>query len=311
MKLIWHVKRFIKKNELARYLIDRRKRRLYREYGERYSDREFVELLYRRANNGVAPDLEAPQTFTEKLQWLKLFYRNPLLPIASDKVEAKKYVADCGYPELVIPTVAVYDSADAVDVSALPSQFALKASHGSGWNIICHDKAKINWKKKKREMAGWLSDNLYLYGREWNYKEQTPRLLVEELVDTKPLVDYKFMCFGGKVRAMQVNHDNGGVHYVDFYDAEWNLIPDMSTGVAPHSDIRLPRPAQFDEMKAIAEDLAKPFPFVRVDLYNVNGKIYFGEMTFFPGSGFWTVTPHERNLEFGSWLTLPEKNSSN
>ena len=104
---------------------------------------------------------------------------------------------------------------------------------------------------------------------------------------------------------MQVNHDEQGTHFVDFYDSEWNLMPDMCCGVAEHSSVPIAKPAQFDEMKHIAEELAKPFPFVRVDLYNLKGKIYFGEMTFFPGSGFWTITPEERDFQFGEWLKLP------
>ena len=123
--------------------------------------------------------------------------------------------------------------------------------------------------------------------------------------ETTSLRDYKFMCFNGKCKALQVNHEINGSKYVDIYDSEWRLIPDFCTGVAPHSSVQLPKPDKFDEMKQIAEKLATPFPFVRVDLYNVNGKIYFGEMTFFPGSGFWTITPEERDIEFGSWLELP------
>ncbi len=305
MSFIHTLKRKIKKNSFALMLIERRKRRKFQHYAEKYTDREFVEQLYKKANNGRLPDLENPTDFTEKLQWLKLYYRDPVIPICSDKVEAKQYITDMGYPELVIPNIAVYDSADEVDVDALPEEFILKASHGSGWNIICRDKKSIDWPRMEKVMATWLNENLYIYGREWNYKEQRPRLLVEELLDDKCVVDYKFMCFNGVVRAMQVNHEIDGKKYVDIYDDEWNLISDMGVGVAPHSGVALPKPQQFEEMKEIATKLSKPFPFVRVDLYNVHGKIYFGEMTFFPGSGFWTITPHSRNRQFGDWLELP------
>lgn len=309
MSFVETIKAAVKSNPLGLYLVERRKHRLYERYAQEYSDREFIEMLYKKANHGLSPDLENPKKFTEKLQWLKLYYRDPAIPICSDKVEAKRYVAEHGYPELVIPNIAVYDSADEVDEKALPDRFILKASHGSGWNILCRDKSKIDWLRMKKVMATWLKENLYIYGREWNYKEQTPRLLAEELLDDHGVVDYKFMCFNGVCRAMQVNHDEDGVHYVDLYDENWQLLPDMGTGTAPHSDRALPKPEQFEEMKAIAEDLAKPFPFVRVDLYHVNGKIYFGEMTFFPGSGFWSITPPSRDRQFGDWLTLPEKNN--
>lgn len=307
MKLSWHIKRIIKSNSLALYIIESSKRRRYARYAEQYSDREFVEILYQKANEGRLPNLNEPKTFTEKLQWLKLYYREPKIPICSDKVEVKKYLEEKGYAHLLIPTLAIYDSVDELCIDELPDDFILKASHGSGWNVICHNKNKINWKRTKKIMSTWLKQNLYVYGREWNYKEQIPRLIVEPLMDTKPLVDYKFMCFNGRVRAMQVNHDEDGKHYVDFYDGDWNLIPEMGCGVAPCSGKAIPKPAQFDEMKEIAEELSQPFPFVRVDLYNIKGAIYFGEMTFFPGSGFWSISPQQQDLAFGEWLKLPRE----
>ncbi len=307
--ILRRIKDLLKKNPLIFYLVEKRKNLLYSHYAKVYDDETFIRMLYRKFNHGREPDLENPKRFTEKLQWLKLHYRNPDIPICSDKVEAKKYIAAHGFPELVVPTIAVYDSPDEIDIGKLPENFILKASHGSGWNIICRgEKASMDWGRIRKTMGVWLSENLYILGREWNYKEQTPRILAEELLDSKTLVDYKFMCFNGKCRAQQVNHEIGGRKYVDIYDSDWRLIPDFCTGVAPHSDLQLPKPDKFDEMKAIAEKLAAPFPFVRVDLYNVNGKIYFGEMTYFPGSGFWTVTPEERDFEFGSWLELPAAN---
>lgn len=304
MTPLWHLKEKIKSNALARLLIEERKRLLYTRDARRYSDREFIERLYER-KIGRKPDLDHPVTFTEKLQWLKLHYRDPAIPRASDKYEAKKYIAERGFPELLIPTLAVYDSADKIDLDKLPDQFILKATHGSGWNFICRDKASFDLPAKRKIMNSWLKQNLYIYGREWNYKEQTPRLIAEPLMDDKPLVDYKFLCFNGVCRAMQVNHDENGTHYVDYYDEDWNLFPDMSSGTADISGNPLPKPERFDEMKAIAEQLAAPFPFVRVDLYDIRGTIYFGEMTFFPGSGFWKITPPSYDNTFGAWLTLP------
>lgn len=304
MTPLWHLKEKIKSNALARLLIEERKRLLYTRDARRYSDREFIERLYER-KIGRKPDLDHPVTFTEKLQWLKLHYRDPAIPRASDKYEAKKYIAERGFPELLIPTLAVYDSADEIDLDKLPDQFILKATHGSGWNFICRDKASFDLPSKRKIMNSWLKQNLYIYGREWNYKERTPRLIAEPLMDDKPLVDYKFLCFNGVCRALQINHDDNGTHYVDYYDEDWNLFPDMSSGTADISGMPLPKPERFDEMKAIAEQLAAPFPFVRVDLYDIRGEIYFGEMTFFPGSGFWKITPPSYDNTFGAWLTLP------
>ena len=307
MPTVKEIKKAIKKNPLALYLIVLRKRKKYEKYEKRYGDREFIELLYEKAI-GKRPSLDAPRTFTEKLQWLKLNYRDPAIPLCSDKYEAKKYIERKGFGNLLIPTLAVYDDADDIDFDGLPNEFILKATHGSGWNVICRDKSKLDRRHVKKTFAAWLKQNLYIYGREWNYKEQTPRIIAEPLMDDKPLVDYKFMCFNGVCRAMQVNHDDGGKHYVDLYNADWELIPDMSTGTAPVFGEPIPKPERFDEMKKIAEELAKPFPFVRVDLYNIRGKIYFGEMTFFPGSGFWHITPEKYDEQFGDMLTLPDKN---
>ena len=304
MNTAWKIKEAIKRNPAARFLIEERKRREYQKLAQTVSDRDFIEALYEK-RIGRKPDLDHPVTYTEKLQWLKLHYRDPAIPRASDKYEAKQYIAERGFPELLIPTLAVYDSAEEIDPDALPAQFIIKATHGSGWNFICRDKRSFNLSAKRKIMNTWLHENLYIYGREWNYKEQTPRLIVEPLMDTKPLVDYKFLCFNGVCRAMQVNHDEAGTHYVDYYDGDWNLFPDMSSGTADISGRALPKPEQFEEMKAIAEQLAAPFPFVRVDLYLIRGRIYFGEMTFFPGSGFWKITPEKYDRMFGAWLEIP------
>ena len=306
MNTAWKIKEAIKRNPAARYLIEERKRREYQKLAQTVSDRDFIEALYEK-RIGRKPDLDRPTTYTEKLQWLKLNYRDPAIPRASDKYEAKKYIAERGFPALLIPTLAVYDSADDIDLQALPAQFIIKATHGSGWNFICRDKATFNLPAKRKIMNTWLHEDLSIYGREWNYKEQTPRLIVEPLMDTKPLVDYKFLCFNGTCKAVQVNHDANGTQYVDYYDENWNLFSDMSSGTADISGKPLPKPQCFDQMKTIAEQLAAPFPFVRVDLYDIHGRIYFGEMTFFPGSGFWKITPESYDRMFGEWMELPER----
>ena len=298
----------IKQSPFGFYFYELLKRRLYQYYNWRYNDEEFIVKLFKKANHGNKPDLRQPQSFSEKLQWLKLYYRHPDIPICSDKARAKQYVSEQGYPELIIPTLAIYDRAEDIDPDKLPDNFILKASHGSGWNIICRgNKNEIDWKRAKKTMALWLKENLYVYGREWNYKEQKPCIIAEQLLAEETLVDYKFMCFNGKIKALQMNHEINNTKYIDLYDEQCNLLTDMDTGICPHSDVPLPRPPQFEEMKKIAAKLAEPFPFVRVDLYNLNNKIYFGEMTFFPGSGFWSISPKKRDLQFGSWLKLPEK----
>lgn len=310
MVSIKQIKKSIKKNPVALYLIVLRKKRKYEKYAKKYSDREFIEMLYKKSI-GRVPNLDNPKCFTEKLQWLKLNYRDSSIPVCSDKYEAKKYIEQLGYSDLLIPTLHVYDTADDFNTDDLPDEFIVKATHGSGWNVICRDKEKIDWKHTRKTMDSWLHQNLYIFGREWNYKNQKPRLIVEPLMDTKPLVDYKFLCFNGECKAMQVNHDENGIHYVDLYDSEWNLIENMSTGTAPIYGKQIPKPSDFEKMKDIAQKLSTPFPFVRIDLYNINGKIYFGEMTFFPGSGFWKITPEKNDYLFGEWLDIPKEIRAN
>ncbi len=306
MDFIHEIKQTIKKNPLALYVIEKRKTAKYERMAEKYSDREFIKMLYRK-KIGRAPDLDNPKRFTEKMQWLKLNYRDPDIPLASDKYEAKKYIERRGFSELLIPTLAVYDSADKINIDELPEEFILKATHGSGWNFICRSKSEFDLESKRRIMNTWLNANLYNLGREWNYKEQKPRIIAEPLIDTKPLVDYKFFCFNGECRCLAVNHSVGKREYRDYYDKNWNLYSDLSPGTADISGKPLQKPRQFEKMKKTAEELAKPFPFVRVDLYDVNDKIYFGEMTFFPGSGFLCFKPEKYDYMFGDWLKLPEQ----
>ncbi len=302
------VKRWIKSRPWGLYLVEKRKKRRYTALLKQYPDREMVERLYRRANNGRVPDLKNPATFTEKMQWLKLYYRDPLMTVCSDKYLVKEYVKEQGFGEWVIPTLAVYNDVREFDEKTLPERCMIKATHGSGWNIRCDANAPIAWKPTKKTMALWLSESAYIFGREWNYRDQQPRLIVEPLIADKPPVDYKLMCFNGAVRAVQVNHRADGKEYVDFYDEHWRKLADMQIGVIAGSDMVLPPPAGWQQMLQAACVLSRPFPFVRVDLYEVDGKLYFGEMTFFPGSGFWTITPSERDVQFGGWLTLPPQN---
>lgn len=307
MDYVRELKNLIKKNPLALYVIEKRKSAKYSQFAEKYGDREFLGMLYMQ-RIGREMDIDNPKTYTEKLQWLKLYYRDPDIPLASDKYEAKNYIERRGYGDLLIPTLAVYDSVNEIDLDKLPDEFIIKATHGSGWNFICRNKEKFGLSHKKKIMNTWLHSNLYNLGREWNYREQTPRLIVEPLMDDKPLVDYKFHCFNGKCRVVTANHTIGKTEYRDYYDGDWNLYADLNAGTAENSGIPMPKPDNFDEMKRIAEELSKPFPFVRVDLYNVKGRIYFGEMTFFPGSGFFHFTPDKYDYMFGEWINLPERN---
>lgn len=310
MALMQNIKTIIKGHPIGLYFTELYKKHRYEAWLKRYSDRECIEKLYRKRNPARVLRIDDPQTFSDKMQWMKLYYRDDRMTRCSDKWELKSYLAEQDFGELAVPTLAVYEHADQIDETALPERFVLKAAHGSGWNVVCNgDKQRMAWGWLRKVMGVWLSQSLYIYGREWNYKDQTPRIVVEPLLCDEPPVDYKFMCFNGAVRAIQVNHRVDGKPYWDFYETDWTFLKGVSLGTLPCSDRPLPPPERLEEMKTIAGKLSEPFPFVRVDMYAIDGKLYVGEMTFFPAAGFFPFTPPEWDRKFGDWLTLPEKNT--
>jgi len=307
MAFVTRMKQWIKSRPVGLYLTERHKKRMYEAYLRRYDDRDYIDLLYAKINRGAVPNVENPKSFTDKLQWLKLYYRDPLMTRCSDKAEVKTYLRELGMGQLAVPTLALYERAEDIDETSLPPSFVLKATHGCGWQWICRD-GRMNWKWAKRTMAVWLSESLYMYGREWNYKDQTPRMMAEPLLSDEPLDDYKFWCFNGTVKIIQRKHVSGGTTYIDFYDPEWKLLQGVRSSSYPCSGMAVSKPPMLTDMTEIARTLSAPFPFVRVDMYDVNGTVYVGEMTFFPGGGFHPVLPLDMNEKFGRWLTLPPKN---
>lgn len=274
----------------------------------RYQDQAFIARIYRQ-RFGRPINWANPRTFTEKLQWLKLFYRDPVMPVCSDKYQVRQYLAELGFENLLTDLIGVYPDASQIDFAALPARFVAKASHGSGWNLICKDKALIDWPSWQKVMNSWLKLNLFVFGREWNYQSIPPRIIVEAFIEWTPLVDYKFMCFNGQPRFVQVNHDCDSQHFIDLYDMNWVRADFQYFGFSA-SERKLARPAQFAAMANLAVILSQPFPFVRVDLYADDTKILFGEMTFFPGGGLIPLSSATLNYDelFGSWLALPEPN---
>jgi hypothetical protein len=254
-------------------------------------------------------NLKNPQTYTEKLQWLKLFYRDVNMPICSDKYAVRKYLSDKGYGYLLNDIIGVYDNANKIDYDLLPNKFVAKAIHGSGWNLICDNKEELDWTAWKRIMNSWLKLNLYVFGREWNYKDIPRQIIVEKFIEHEPLNDYKFMCFNGEPKFIQINNDFEGKHYVDFYDMNWNKADFTYLGYTL-SKRNLDKPTKFDEMVKLAKELSKPFPYVRVDFYNLEDEIIFGEMTFFPGGGMLPLAPSKNGFDekLGAWLNLPQPN---
>ena len=303
-----NIKEIIKSNPLVNYLhLEYWRHRGQREL-KKFNDYDFICWMYKK-KCGRALDLSDPKRYTEKLQWLKLFYRNDLMPIASDKYEVREYLKSLGYDYLLNELIGVYNSVDEIDFSKLPERFVVKASHGSHWNLIVKDKTKINWRIWKKIMKSWLKQNLYWFGREWNYKSQTPRIVVEQYLedDSGELRDYKIFCFNGKPCFMQIDQNRFSKHKRLYVDPNGQPL-NFSDSSAEKGNLVFCFSSIHKEMLRISEELSKPFPVVRVDLYECGGKIYFGELTFFDGSGFYSFNPDSVDEELGAKIRLPEPN---
>ena len=274
------------------------------------SDKAYLKQLF-KAKMGYELDLKNPKTFNEKLQWLKLYDRRPEYTTMADKYKAKKYVADLIGEEHIIPTLGVYDSPDDIDFDALPNQFVLKCNHNSGLgNCICTDKSKLDFEKVKEELRQGLEEDYYLNEREWPYKNVPRKIICEKyMVDESgyELKDYKFFCFDGEVKMMLIISGRPNLKS-DYFDCEFNHLPITKCGPYPTNfDSSLCKPQNMEEMIRIAKTLSAGIPHVRVDLYDIDGNIYFGELTFTSGGGFQAYEPVEWDYTIGSWLTLPKK----
>lgn len=274
-------------------------------------DEKYLKIKY-YLSLGKKLDLENPQTFNEKLQWIKLFDRNPLYTQLVDKYLARDYIKEKLGEEYLIPLLGAWDNPDDIDFDALPEQFVLKCNHNSGLGMcICKDKSKLDIKKVKAELKKGLAQDYYLSGREWPYKNVPRKVIAEKYMTDESgyeLKDYKFFCFDGEVKMLFVAKDReveGAETKFDFFDADFNHLP--FTNGHPNSQPPYFKPENFEEMKAVAAKLSKGIPEVRVDLYNINGKIYFGEMTFFHWSGFVKYEPEEWDYKIGNYINLPKK----
>ena len=273
-------------------------------------DSFFIKLKF-RLRMSYPLNLENPQTYNEKLQWLKLYNRKPEYTQMVDKYEVKKYVADIIGEEYIIPTLGVWDKVDDIDFDALPNQFVLKCTHDSGGIVICKDKSRLNIDKVKKKLKKSLKNNYYYSNKEWVYKNIVPRIIAEQyMVDESgyELKDYKWFCFDGVPKILFIASDRGNdteETKFDFYDMDFNHLP--FTNGHPNATKAISKPHSFDKMKEIVAQLSQKIPHVRVDLYDINGKIYFGELTFFHWSGTMKFEPEEWDYKLGSWIKLPQK----
>lgn len=273
------------------------------------SDRLFLKVSF-FIRTGKRLNLNDPQTFNEKLQWLKLYNRNPEYSRMVDKYEAKKYVASIIGDEHIIPTIGVYDSAEEIPWDSLPDKFVIKCTHDSGGVVICKDKNSLNIKRVKEKLSKGLKRSYFYQNREWPYKNVKPRIICEEyMVDESgyELKDYKFFCFNGVVKCLKVDFDRNIDHHANYYDVNWKLLGLGENKFPPDYTRTISKPETLLEMISFAEQLSKDFPFVRVDFYSIMNRVYFGEITFFPSSGMGLFTSNEWDCILGSWIKLPKE----
>ena len=281
-------------------------------YGNWIPDRLYLRFLY-YFYMGKKLNLKNPKTFTEKIQWLKLHDRKEEYHRLVDKYEVKRVVASIIGEKYVIPTLGLWDSFDEIDFLKLPDKFVLKTTQGSHTSLICRNKCNLDKGESARLFKAWLRTSPYDKFKEWAYKGIKPRILAEqylEMEEGKDLVDYKFYCFAGEPLYCQVIKDRTTQETIDFFDRDWRhqeffgLQSKITQSKITQSKIRIARPINYDKMLEIAGKLSKGVPFLRVDLYNLEGRIYFGELTFYPAAGLGYFTPEEWDLRLGKLIKL-------
>lgn len=274
-------------------------------------DDTYLKLIYWQ-KIGKKLNLKNPTTFNEKLQWLKLHDHNAEYIKLVDKYEVKKIVKEIIGEEYIIPTLGVWENFEDIDFNQLPNQFVLKCTHDSGGIVICKNKSEFDLEYARKKINKSLNRNYYYHGREWPYKNVKPRIIAEQYMEEtgeKELKDYKFMTFSGKVKCSFVcSERNTEGLKVDFFDLNWKRMP--FTRHYPNSNKYIEKPKNYDLMIKLSEKLAGNIPFVRVDFYEINGKIYFGEMTFYPGSGLEEFSPEEWDKKIGDMIDLSNINKN-
>lgn len=273
-----------------------------------FSDKASLKIRY-RIEMGRKLNLKNPQRFTEKLQWLKLYDRKPEYSRMVDKIAVKDFVAGIIGRQYVIPTLGFWHHFDEIDFDTLPNKFVLKTNHGGGGSavVICKDKSKLNKNRAKAILEHSLKHSVYPNLREWPYKNVKPMILAEQLLESDgkhDLMDYKFYCFNGIPKILLIASNRFTAHNFNYFDMDFNPLSIVSTAGKPIDNKMIRKPDCFDEMKSIAKTLAQGRPHIRVDLYEVAGKVFFGELTFFDSSGFDNLNSDIIDQEWGSWITL-------
>lgn len=276
-------------------------------------DKLMLSIQY-RIKTGRKLNLKNPKRFTEKLQWYKLNYRNPVMHQCVDKYSVRDYVSKCGLESILNKCYGVYDSLESINFDELPDRFVIKKTNGGGGLsvLICRNKEDFDLQDAKEKIKEWLSTPVAKTtgGREWAYSGTKAKVVIEEYLENEKnpeagIEDYKFFCFNGVVHSLVVDVDRYIEHKRNFYDRNWNYLPVSSD--CPNFGDSIEKPEKFEELVRVAETLSRDFPFVRVDLYLVNQQVYFGELTFYPWSGYVQFDPDEFDFEWGEKFTLPNQ----
>lgn len=274
-------------------------------------DKMMIKAQY-KIKTGRTLRLNNPERYTEKLQWYKLNYRDPLMTKCSDKYEVREYVEQKGLESILNPLYAAYDSVDDIDFKTLPNSFAIKYTSGSGVNYFVEDKSTLNETTLKTSLSKWMKKKYINYGREWSYYNVKSKIIVEKLLErdeNNDLPDYKFFCFDGKVKYLytMINYvDDHSKGKCSFFTPQFEKLQYRRSEYAP-IDCDIEKPLNFEKMIRIAEKLSEDFPHVRVDLYNIKGEIIFGELTFYNASGYTVFEPDEFDYIMGNHFKLPPK----
>ena len=274
------------------------------------SDEAYLKMLYKE-RMGKKINLKNPQTFNEKLNWLKLHDRKDIYTTMVDKLEAKQYVAKLIGNNYIIPTIGVWDKFEDIDFEGLPDKFVLKCTHDSGGLAICRDKKTFNKEAARAKINKSLKHNFYYSTREWPYKNVKPRIIAEEYLENikdKGLIDYKFFCFNGIPKFIYISEglENHATASISFLDMDFKRTNFKRKDYKEYENLP-DKPKNFEKMKELAMVLSQNVAFLRVDFYEVNDKIFFSELTFYPCSGFIPLEPEEYDLIIGNMLELPNK----
>jgi hypothetical protein len=276
----------------------------YRILGAFVSDKQFTKQAYKRTF-GREVNLIAPRRFTEKIQYLKLNNHQIGLSRLVDKYEVRQHIKELGLADILNQLYGVYERGEDIKIGQLPDSFVIKMTHGSGWNIVCPDKNKLQWDIEQAKLRSWQKENFYYHTREWAYKNIQPRIIVEKYLQDgsgPALRDYKIFCFNGKPEMIGVDIDRFTDHRRNLYDLEWNLLPWRY--IYPNASQVIPKLACLDDMLEVAKKLSQGLFFARIDLYVIQEKIIFGEITLTPHSGFGRFYPDEKDLAMGERMDI-------